>query len=245
MRIVCAIGVVSVVVLTGGRADASPIVLDQFSFVTGSNLSAGNGFFNAPLNGVKDLAQTFVVANTGILTEIVVGLSPQGGFTGDLLFDIVPLVGDTPSDNIGTALVSRVIPRADVNCIPTCNQSILSIANLGLAVTAGDHFAIVLRAALDGAFTWDDAGFPYAGGQGFSRGFNGAWSPIPDGPPGVVRDLAFQTFVDCADPSRCTDLAPPRPVPEPSTMLLIGAGGAALILRRKQARRTGPVCDLS
>jgi hypothetical protein len=204
-------------------ANAMPIVLDQFSFVSGSSLNAANGLFNAPANGVKELAQTFTVNNTGVLTEVDLGLSPQGGSTGDLLFDIRDVVNGVPVEDDSLALVFRDVPRADITCSPDCNRSVLSVVDLGLSVSTGENLAIVLRAAVDGAYTWDETGVPYSSGIGYLRspGQVNTWMPLSDTQP--ISGLAFQTYVDCADPSNCNP-AVPQPIPEPSSIILFCIG---------------------
>jgi hypothetical protein len=101
-----AVTAVAVFVAMGMQTKADSLVFNQVDFFIGSN-QGGAGFWSATFSGVypKDLAQTFVVANTGTLSEVMVPVTPQSQFLdGEVLFSIVPIVGGVPVENLALAL---------------------------------------------------------------------------------------------------------------------------------------------
>ena len=93
------------------------------------------------------------------------------------------------------------------------------VRHFELNVSPGDVLAIVLHSAADGA--WNFSGeYPvdwYRRGTAFWQDPGApSWLPVRD-------DFFFRTYVD-----------PPNPVPEPSTLLLVGTGAIGLIHRLRR-----------
>jgi hypothetical protein len=180
----------------------------------------------------KEVAQTFVVQNDGILTGIdVVGSAQAPQYAGFLSVFIVPLSNGLPVTDLGLALGSTSI---FVDQYP--DRAVLNLSGLSVPVSHGDMLAFVLVADLKPggttAFNVDFTGFNYEAGVPFDRVSTAilsltGWIVSVDG-----FDVAFRTYVDCSDALRCAaaiDPPPPPPpapgpVPEPQTLVLVLAG---------------------
>src|SRR5687767_3691112 len=196
-------------------AEATPIVDQVFAPSSSSAIPAGLG----------QAAQTFTVGVSGTLVQIDVAawLNPLG-LDFPLLFDLRPVDGSgVPLNDPSTALVQRTIPRASVptNQTPTPDQFVAVNLGLGVPVTAGDQFAIVLNGATGGSYgVFANSGDGYAGGDYFWNFQTGLWE-LRSG-----ADFGFRTWIESA-----------TTVAEPSTLLLIVTSVASVVLSRRNRRR--------
>ena len=175
--------------------------------------------------GVGLRAQTFTVGLNGVLTGFEVLLDTTGMGAGERTFDILGTIAGVP-DVASAPLASVAIPFAGDNTgfyagslgvpLPVAVGGILAIADRGLQG--------------DGAF-WvghydytEDLAFGallshYPGGA--------AYGPTFTEPVGLFGgDLGFRTYVD-------PDSAQPPSIPEPATLVLLGAGMAVALARRR------------
>lgn len=217
--------------LVASGADAVPI-LDQYSFTTVPT-TGGVGFCNCNSND-GNLAQTVTAGSTGTLEEVRLVVNNQWSTIGgnpNFFFDIRPIEGGFPVEDNSLAFLSRQIS------LTTSGQTLITISDLGLSLTAGDIFALVLRGEAGGAFEW--LGGQYAGGGAYARNvsdpnnFNYSWT----GPREFPNAFAFQTYIECSDPLISCNPAKPPPVsvPEPTTLSLFGAGLLAMFVRRRRS----------
>jgi hypothetical protein len=182
-------------------------------------------------------AQTFTVGLAGVLVRVDVDIVRQG--IGPLLVDVRATTGGdapgngAPIENDATTLASLTIPAATVPT--TLGFFSVDVSGFGIAVTRGEILAIVLRGTrLDTDYGW--AGFtpnPYPAGAAY---FRNASAGFPTWTPEHVDDLGFKTFVAAAP--GCGGDAACR-APAPSTVVLFGAGLAALAgvtWRRRRGR---------
>lgn len=163
-----------------------------------------------------DIAQTFTVGLSGTLDSIELK-ARRDAATLPLLFELWPTVGGVPTPG---ALASVLVPAS---AVPVGYDWIsIDLKPYSIGVTAGDVLAIVLQTS-DGEVLdpyifrqgYDPAGLDYPAGSKFRRLDGGAWEDE------VVLDLAFRSFL----------------VPEPSTVLLVGAGLAVLAAPRRRRPR--------
>lgn len=201
----------AVMFIASGVTQAVP-VLDQF-FDSSELTSMASDV------GSTDKAQTFTVGITGTLVRADVEImrwppSTIGGVpipTGDLLFDIRTTIGGVPIDDDTMTLASMVV---SADSIPmTRGWYSFDIKPFDVSVTTGDILAIVLRSESDnmidyrwfgGLDRFDDT---YDFGAHYYRNPSygiTTWTLLSGG------DVGFKTFVE--------------PIPEPSTLLLLGSG---------------------
>ena len=209
------VALVAISVPTG--AAHAVLVLDQV-FDPGPTPTVGSG---VSLDIPK--AQTFTVGLAGTLARVDVDILRQASVgNGPLLFDVRATGGGTPIENNATTLASFTIPAATVPT--TFGFFSVDVSGFGIAVTPGEIFAIVLRGTrTDTDYEWV-GGFPnpYPAGAAYFRNASAGF------PTWTLagNDQGFKTFVTAA--------------PEPSTVVLFGAGLAALAggaWRRRRGRK--------
>jgi hypothetical protein len=227
-------------------AHAAPLVVDQstWCFPCGS----GQGVINDdtfPFQD-RDIAQTFVVANDGILTDLEIwGFAQAPFYEGNLLAYIVPMTGGFPETDLSLALDATSL-FVDFDG----GGDTLRFSGLSVPVSKGDVLAFVLAAELNPGGTVafvvlaalpEDSEYPI--GSLFARqsvSLPSAAVPWLQSPSGA--DVLFRTYVDCAYESDCVqanDPLPPSPppdVPEPSVFALLGLALVTAVARRAQGR---------
>jgi hypothetical protein len=207
---------VTVCLLHGNPASAEPFVIDQ-QFLPSSLLAPG--VFEAtvqPLALGPTYGQTFTVDRSGRLVGadlLLDGVIP-GRALNDVLITVVSTSGGFPTD---TVLGRGTIPRASVPTgFPSLPLTHVSFGP-GTQVMAGQHLALLFSSAgpLSGSPNIageSGLGALYPRGDAVAFAF-GAWRPaIEIFQPGAAgsADFFFRTSVE--------------PVPEPGTILLLGAG---------------------
>ncbi len=178
-------------------------------------------------------AQTFTAGLNGTLAGVSLSLTVVGGPLTLAITTTVPCtptcIGVLPAFGVpGTALTST-----------TLNPGTYTLSNLitfpqAIASVAGTTYAILLISS--NTYSWDYGGLSsnppnYQNGQALQgqlvcSGFpaptcNVVWASIIGGTP---SGFLFQTHVNVT----------PAPVPEPGTLLLIGSGALAVLLRRRR-----------
>jgi len=143
---------------------------------------------DAPVWSFQTEAQTITAGISGVLNQVDVAVARANTTTAPLIVEIRPTVGGMPSPTI---LASALVPAQNV----PANDAIAFVSvplNPGVAITAGQTYAIVLRSA--------EAASPYIWGCGISN-------PYPRGNPFVSLDqgvtwipfsdldFAFRTYV--------------------------------------------------
>jgi hypothetical protein len=195
--------------LTCGTAFADRIVVDQ------AYLPSHLDLFGQMQTDVNE-AQTFTVGISGLLRRIDVLVVSDAGVPGiPVDFDVRPTVNGAPVENDGLALASGMLSTATSD--PRSAAALVSIqfGALGVAVQRGDVLALVLSSPIAQTLWWGRTnGRNYASGALFSRSASLGF-PTFKGP--LDADLSFRTWVD------------PAPVPEPSALLFVGTGLAALL----------------
>ena len=207
-----------------GVASAGPILLDQSSPppIQGASFGGGIGCACAADPDSFDIAQSFIVGMTGILSRVEVYVNSTF-VGGELLFDIRPTTGGVPQYSNAAALLTRTIPSSAVPQNDTAFFSI-DLTESALAVAAGESLAFVLRSSGNWGFGGRTDN-PYADGQFFSRRLQSSpvWTAVPS------WDLTFVTYVETPTPN---------PVPEPSTLALLGLGAVSASLRGRLRKRS-------
>lgn len=190
-------------------SSAAPVLDQSFDAVaTGSDSGLS-------IVSLQSVAQTFTVGTSGLLSGVAVQVSAvtlnpsDPPPTADLVFDILPTIGRTPSK---TPLASGLVPRAQIP--PTMLDVpfvFIDLTAFNIFVDIGDMLAIALSHSSAGAYSWVRGRTqPYSRGAGFvSFPTNTEFRPGGD-------DLGFQTFVD---PDAIV-----VQVSEPGTIALLGLG---------------------
>ena len=207
-----------VVLAVSAREVRADPILDQEYDPSSTNSTAYIGGTSS-----VDWSQTFDVGTTGTLTDIEVKIfKGSTSVTGALLFDVRKTSSGTPteSDTGSDILFSASIAAGDIGT--TASFFNIDLGSGAFSVASGDVLAIVLRSADStlGAYQWKGTNTDgYSDGGAYTRLGTGTWHT------NTIKDFAFRTFVD--------------PVPEPSTIVLLGAGLLVVALRARRSRRKG------
>lgn len=198
-------------ILAAGTLPATAVPLLDQAFDAVNNQAGGGPLIDSN----QSLYQTFTTGIEGTLASVQlqtqISASPP---TEDLLVSILGTSNGepVPTDVLGTiAVPSSAVPGFDFN-----NVSFFSVdvSSLGIAVAPGDVLAIGLTAAdSGGAYIWyAREGSPtYDGGALFLGQANSIFA--------LPSDAGFRTFVE--------------PIPEPSSLVLLGLTGLLVARRRR------------
>lgn len=140
-------------------------------------------------------AQSFTVSTDGLLSQVDVQLGKFAGATGDVTFELLPLVDGLPTTDDRDRLFETTIDIDDVPVINSLSDPppfvTVDVSSAGIHAQPGDTYAISMRRS--GSFptaAWRSTPNSYSDGTGFFRNLlNVPWAP-------AVDDLGFQTWVD-------------------------------------------------
>lgn len=146
----------AVIAIAAGGADAA--VLDQVSDTTEVSIIT-------TINHHYDKAQTFTVGMDGVLQQLDLYLGRSSYYPVDLIIDIRETVAGLPLEDDANTLVSLVLSPGQVPA--DADWVSLDLGPDAPVVSAGDHLAIVLRAAAAGGDYWwyGDGSDSYGQGQ--------------------------------------------------------------------------------
>jgi hypothetical protein len=188
----------------------------------------GGGATQRDLRSSNFWAQSFTVTSEGLLSQVDVQLGKEAGTTGDVTFELRPLVGGSPTTSDRSRLFVSTI---NINDVPVINSPAdpppfvsVDVSDAGIHAKPGDEYAVSMRRG--GGFPsaeWRSRSNTYAGGTAFFRSSLASnWIPQTD-------DLGFRTWVDPtpSDPYKLRVDATYDVKYEPGTMSLTD-GDAAL-----------------
>jgi hypothetical protein len=214
---------VLLVLTTIGSVSAAP-QLDVINNV-------GGGSAARELRPSNFWAQSFTVGADGLLSRVDVQLGKFAGATGDVMFEIRPLVGGLPTIDDRSRLFATTI---NINDVPVINSPAdpppfvsVDVSGAGLHARPGDVYAISMRRSGGvPAAAWRSKTNTYAGGTGYFRNLlSSPWGPSAD-------DLGFQTWIDPAPtaPYKLRVDAAYDVKYEPGTVSTLTEGEAALLV---------------
>ena len=187
--IVRALLVFGIVLLLAGRGNSAPVV-DASNDVGGSSAALS-------LRPSNFWAQSFTATTDGLLMQIDVQVGKFAGATGDVQFELRPLVGGLPTlDDAGRLFASMIsidaIPVINALADPPAFVSV-DVSAAGIHAKPGDQFAISLRRSGGSPVAaWRSRPNSYAGGVGYFRSLlSSPWSAS-------VEELGFQSWIDSA-----------------------------------------------
>lgn len=225
LSLALASGILLLAALPGSALADPPGVIDQINDYPGSLGGAYSSFDN--------LAQTFTVGQTGQLTGV------QLWGNGSVAIDVSITAVDGDGHPTGAALASTSATPPGSEQMPAWIDFVFSPT---LAVTAGQHYAIVFNNHNDSSNYYPPSAYTYAAGAGL------VWKTDEDPagwyPLGLAPDWSFRTWV----------VAARQPTPPPTAMSRDGSGeagipvwlaalglmlsaGASLLVRKRQPRR--------
>jgi hypothetical protein len=216
-----------------GSAHAVPI-LDQQNVVSSNVLaSVGDQFAGGP---TAEVAQIFTVGVTGTLSKVGLQIEELRASSVNLIVRILSVTGGLPDPTsaLSTAtLTPDMVPSNGSSGLPMTTVSL----GTGIAVTAGDVFAIALSAPGESLHTYgwfmDQVSDSYPGGDLYARYITDPSSPFFEWQVGTRTDAGFQTFVE-----------PETTIPEPGILalfapaLLIGGIARARMKRHETLRKS-------
>jgi hypothetical protein len=140
-------------------------------------------------------AQSFTATSGGLLSRVDVQVGKFAGATGDVRFELRPLVGGFPTtDDRGMLFMSTI----NINDIPVINSLAdpppfvsVDVTSAGIHAQPGEQFAISLRRSGGSpAAAWRSRPNSYAGGAGFFRSLlTSPWS-------NSAEEYGFQSWID-------------------------------------------------
>ena len=142
-----------------------------------------------------ECAQVLTVGISGTLVQIDIMVNTSFNPTGNLLFDVRPIVDGIPVEDDTLALASLSIPAISIPQGSVWQFVGVDLSSFAIPVEVGDELAIVLRAD-GGVYRW--AGKSRGGYDGGALYFRNdeflprMWRIAGDG----SDDLGFRTFVD-------------------------------------------------
>lgn len=151
--------------------------------------------------GAKDLrpnnfwAQSYTATADGLLTRVDVQVGKVAGATGDVRFELRPLVGGLPTADERGLLFASSIPINDIPVISSLADPppyvSVDVTAAGIHARPGEQFVISLRrSGGTPAAQWRTRPGSYASGTGFFRSLlNVPWSAS-------TEEFGFQTWID-------------------------------------------------
>ena len=190
-------------------------------------------FINVPEQPIH--AQTFTVGVTGMLSNIELNILRYAGHepspTTPLIVDVrsttnlgIPTLPNSGPNILGSVSIApnSVSLLQNFQAIPPFLN--IDLSEFNIPVNTGDILAIVVRLGGDqvGGYLWlgthPTGPGDYDLGDHYFINYLGNWDS------GIRRDYLFRTYVD------------PAPVPEPSTLLLLGSGLVGILAWQKRRK---------
>lgn len=217
----------SVFVVSISTSVSAAVILDQMSAPATTDFGAFLEDVSSVYGDNAYQAQTFTVGVNGTLDHIDVLLGAADPSSGSFTFELRSTNGAGAPDYTGLALATATANYDLTSSTET--YTTLDFSSAGIAVSAGDSFAIVgltgSGVGLSGphAANWLGSDTdPYSGGAYYASFFADPGTMLIDGTAGY--DLNFRTYVDTSV------------VPVPATVWLFGSGLIGMIGVAKRKR---------